>query len=428
MSERPATPGGSSPPRDRAPGSRNTPFVVASSIAHIRGAVDAGLMHATLRERRGKQVRLADGRTVTEFVNCSYLGLDLHPAAVAGGKRALDEWGVHFCCARSRFSIGPTAELEEGLSRLFRGRAITFPSVTSAHASVLPLLAAGVLLEERDRSRPVRLIFDRRAHASMQFLRPVLATEARVVAVAHNDLGALADQAREARGSGESPIYVADGVYSMGGLCPVRELLALSESLGLYLYLDDAHGTSVYGDRGEGWVLSQLGGPLPSRVFVNFSLAKGFGANGGGVVVPSAREEALVRMYGQSYAFSGPLDFSVVGAALAILALHEDGTVAAFQRTLREKVALFDTEAGRAEPFCPIRMVQAGTPERCIRLGEALLARGYFATTAFFPVVPCDHAQLRLVVTAAHGDEALRGVARALRAAVQEIPEPENHD
>jgi 8-amino-7-oxononanoate synthase len=344
---------------ERVANRRNTAFVLHASSDHIRSATLAGLMHSTLKARQGKKVVLPDGKLVTEFINCSYLDLDLHPLVVSRAKALLDDWGVNFCCARSRFSIGPNASLEQGLSQLFRGSAITFPSLTSTHISVMPLIASGILLPGHADGQKVRLVFDRHAHSSMQFLRPILATEANVVVIEHNDLDALGQEARRASATGETPVYVADSVYSMGGLCPVKELLALADSLGIYLYLDDAHGTSIYGDHGEGWVLSQIDGPIPPNLFLAFSLAKGFGANGGGIVVPSESQASLIRRHGQSYAFSSALDFSSIGAALASLSLHGDGTVASLQQTLRAKVALFDQEMGQTLPFSPVRMVHA---------------------------------------------------------------------
>jgi len=392
---------------------RNTPSVVALADEAYERGVAAGLLQVTLRNRDQKRVELSDGRWVVEFVGCSYLGLDLRPEVIESGARTLAAWGVHHCCARSRFSIGPLKVLEDGLARLFAGPAVTFPSVTSAHQSALPLVASGVLLENT--GRPVRLVFDRLAHASMQYLRPILADEADIETIGHNDLRALEIAATRARESDESLVYVADGVYSMGGACPIDELLDLSEALGFWLYVDDAHGTSIFGERGEGFVLSRAGLPRPARLFVTFSLSKGFGCNGGGIVLPSRRHEHLIRRYGQSYAFSGPLDFAVVGSALEVLKLHRNGDVRRLQAELRRKVALFDEVLGRSEPFSPLRIVPAGDSDTAIDWAERLLQRGYFVTAAFFPVVPRDSAQLRVALTVDHEDDDVAGLATCLR-------------
>ena len=125
---------------------RNTLSLIAASDVHAIAAEDAGLMRTTITRRRGKTVTLDDGREVVEFVNCSYLGFDVHPKVIGAAQDILAEWGVHFCCARSRFTIDANRALEEELGALWGGVAITFPSVTAAHLSALPLAAAGVLL------------------------------------------------------------------------------------------------------------------------------------------------------------------------------------------------------------------------------------------------------------------------------------------
>lgn len=387
--------------------------VLSHAAGPYRDAVDRGLMQVTLRGRDGKRVVLPDGREVTEFVNCSYLGLDTHPDVIAAAREVVGEWGVHFCCARSRFTIGPNGELEEGLSQLFGGRAITFPSVTSAHMSTLPLLAAGELFPD-GQHRSVRLIFDRFAHASMQYLKPVLAQDATVTSIPHNDMAALRAQLEEARAAGETGVYVTDGVYSMGGVCPLPEALALAEELDAWLYVDDAHGTSIYGERGVGFLLSQTGAVLPRRVIATYSLAKGFGTNGGGVLVPTEAQEQLIRSFGQTYAFSAPLDFSIVAAALAALELHHDGSVAELQRDLRAKVARFDRARGLDLPFSPIRMVPLSSSDEALRAGERLIDEGFFVTVAMYPVVPRDQPQLRVCVTSAHSEDEVDGLTDAL--------------
>lgn len=388
---------------------RNTKSLVRHAGINYQTAIEAGMMQVNLKTRNGKTVTLEDGRKVTEFVNCSYLGLDSHPEVVRASQEVQEDWGVHFCCARSRFTIGPNQQLEAELSEHFGGRAITFPSVTSAHMAAMPLLASGVLLEE---DGPVRLIFDRFAHASMQFLRPILAEEAQVVKIGHNDMEALREQIVEARAQGEIPVYVADSVYSMGGACPMGELAKMNEELDFYMYLDDAHGTSLFGDKGQGYVIQEFG-YLPENVIFTYSLAKGFGCNGGGIVLPTRHQESMVRTYGVPYAFSAPLDFSIVGAALAALKLHRNGTVRRLQQDLWHNLGVYTKDPDA--PRNPIQMVQVGRAEDAIKAGQDLVDLGFFASVVFFPIVPKDQAQLRVCVSATHTEEQINGLRRALR-------------
>lgn len=389
---------------------RNTRAAVAEASPHFERAIQSQLMQVSIRNRRGKTVELPNGSKVVEFVNCSYLGLDTHPDVVAGARDVLDGWGVHFCCARSRFSIDPLRQLEEQLSEHFGARAITFPSVTSAHQSALPLVASGALWPGSGR---VRLIFDRFAHASMQFLKPILSTEATVVTVGHNALDQVLEQVHQAHEHQETPVLVADGVYSMGGAIPVEEVMKLSVEHRFKLYVDDAHGTSIFGKRGQGYVLSRLQA-FPENLLLCFSLAKGFGCNGGGILVPDKNTERLIRCHGQTYAFSGPLDFAIVGAAQQSLRLHQDGTVSQLQQRLWSNVHHFAGPPRHGVVPSPIQMVKVGTEMDAIAMGEALLERGFFVSTAFFPVVARADAQLRICITAEHTVEELDELKRAL--------------
>nr|WP_245311683.1 hypothetical protein [Bradyrhizobium pachyrhizi] len=89
-------------------------------------------------------------------------------------------------------------------------------------------------------------------------------------------------------------VYVCDGAYSMGGNSPVRELRQLQERYGLFLYIDDAHGISLFGRQGEGFARSQFPQVLGDRSIIVASLTNGFGASGGMLMLGTAEYEALL--------------------------------------------------------------------------------------------------------------------------------------
>ncbi|MGC0372001.1 MAG: hypothetical protein DGJ47_000705 [Rickettsiaceae bacterium] len=393
---------------------RNTNFILNESANYYQKAVQSDLMQVTIKGRKGKQVVMPDGSKVVEFINCSYLGLDLHPKIVKASKVLDNSWGVNFCCARSRFSIEPQRELEEKLSSLFGGRAITFPSVTTTHVSVLPLIASGILLDAKYPPK-VTIVFDRFAHSSTQYLKPILAQEAEIETIAHNDLEHLRRITVENKNRGRKVVYVADGIYSMGGLCPIKELLSMAEELDMYIYLDDAHGTSIFGQQGEGPVLHELAEKRPKNLFISFCLSKGFGCNGGGILLPTKKQELTVRTYGQIYAFSAALDFSIVNACLEAIHLHKDGTVHKLQNKLRDNVALYDSLMNLDLPFSPIRMIMIGNEDKAIEFCKSLLNQGFFTSVTFFPIVPRDKAQIRICIAANHTTKQIKELISAVK-------------
>ena len=56
--------------------------------------INAGMMQMEIIDRKGKLVTLRGGRSVTEFINCSYLGLDLHPRVVDAYKSLGTLFGI----------------------------------------------------------------------------------------------------------------------------------------------------------------------------------------------------------------------------------------------------------------------------------------------------------------------------------------------
>lgn len=394
---------------------RNIKKVIDQTVAIIDEFSKLHLMHVVLEKRGAQNLLLDNGSSIIDFVNCSYFGLESDPKVIGAAKKALDDWGIHFTCARTRFSIKINQELEETLSSLFKGRAIVFPSVSSAHASVMPLLAAGQLFET---SKPMTFVFDKQAHSSMQFLKPILAEDALIVTINHNSIEELKHEIAIAKSTNRATVYVADGLYSMGGSLPIDDIIALLDEEDLYFYLDDAHGTSLFGDHGEGFIMSHFD-TIPKNMIVTFSLAKGFGCNGGGVLLPTKHAEKIVRYYGQTYAFSAPLDFSIIGASLASAEYHKSGKIKELQTVLRQKVSLFREALNLPEvassSFSPIQIIDLPDIETCKELAAKLLKNGFFVTTVFFPVVPMGKAQFRVAITVKHTDEQLIRLATLIK-------------
>ncbi|TIQ97662.1 MAG: aminotransferase class I/II-fold pyridoxal phosphate-dependent enzyme [Mesorhizobium sp.] len=337
------------------------------------------------------------GNTITDYVRCSYLGLDNHPTIVAGAIAAVQEYGsVHWSCARTRLNFGLIGDLESTLSELFRARVIAYSTVMVANMGALPIIASGHLTKGQ---KPV-MVFDRFAHASLAFHKPVVAQETQVETIPHNDLNALEQICRK------HPVvaYVCDGVYSMGGFAPINELLLLQQKYGLFLYMDDAHGISLFGDTGEGFARSRLPRELGERTIIAASLGKGFGASGGMLMLGTPHQERLFRCYSIPHAFSASPNVAAVGAALASAAIHQTNELRLRQEQLADRIAFFDkrVETGQRGAPLPIRMINVGDEFAAIDFTEHLLEAGFYTSVTFFPTVTRGGAGARICLTASH--------------------------
>ncbi|WP_036578744.1 aminotransferase class I/II-fold pyridoxal phosphate-dependent enzyme [Brucella anthropi] len=391
-------------------GARNTAKLIDIAGSHFEAAHLQGVMALYADPGEGRQVQLL-GRNdnVIDFVRCSYLGLDNHPRIVAGAIEAVRQNGsLHWSCARTRLNFAQLGELEEALSQLFEARSITYTTVLAANMSALPLVASGHLTGG---IKPT-MVFDRFAHATLAYHKQAVADETAVQTIPHNDYEGLEDICKTNR----SVAYVCDGVYSMGGSAHIDQLKRLQEKYGLFLYVDDAHGVSITGKKGQGFVRCQFD-DLGDRTIIVTSLGKGFGASGGLLMLGTAHQESLFRRYAIAHAFSASLNTAAIGAALASAEIHRSSELAQRQAALQDNIALFDRLMPTAQSgsILPIRIIRIGDEMTSIGCAQELLKHNFYASAIFFPTVGRGEAGLRVSLTASHQADEIESFCRVVK-------------
>ena len=398
---------------------RNTAAMIDAASRSFEAAHYQGIMALYAAPMTGRYVHLpVTGKTVVDFVRCSYLGLDNHPSITEGAARTVQDSGaLHWSCARTRLNFSVLGDLEAELSSLFDAKVVTFTTVLAANMSALPLLASGHMTSGR---KPV-MVFDRLAHATLAHHKAVVAEETPVETIVHNDLDALEALCK----SHQQVAYICDGVYSMGGHAPLEALRSLQDKYGLFLYIDDAHGISIEGRHGAGFARSALG-PLGERTIVAASLGKGFGASGGMVMLGTARQELLFRRFAIAYAFSASLNTAAIGAALASAAIHRTAELAQRQQSLRNNLALLDTllPTDQATSILPIRTVRIGDELLAVAAARQLLEQGFYTSAIFFPTVARGEAGIRICLTSDHSQQQIRDLVAAIAGIIDEIRTP----
>lgn len=331
-----------------------------------------------------------------DFVRCSYLGLDNHPAIVAEAIAAIQaQPSLNSSCAGKQQNLDLLGELEESLSEIFCARVLAFSSVILVDLVAMPVLASGQLTGGR---KPV-IVFDSFARMSLTY-RKLMADDTLVKTIAHNDIGTLERLCRE------NPVvaYVCDGVYWMGGYSPIEKLRELQKRYGLFLYIDDAHGFSTFGTQGEGYARPQFPQMLGDRTIITGSLANGFGASGGILMVGTADHEALFRLHSIPDACSETPNVAAVGAALGSCKIHRSAELRQRQEQLAQRIHLFDRRvvtAGQGNSL-PIRMITAGSEVNAFAIARGLLDSGFYTLITFFPTVGRGAAGIRVCITAEH--------------------------
>jgi 7-keto-8-aminopelargonate synthetase-like enzyme len=349
-----------------------------------------------------------DDRDLTNMSSFSYLGLDENPAIIEGAIRQLTQSNVikgnsSLSLARMRPKV--LDETEERLSTLFGADVGIAGSCATAAWAMLPLLASGLL---SGGVRPV-MVFDRYAHFCLQSIRALCALEAEVTTIGHNDMDKLETLCQEK----QLVAYVGDSVYSTGGtVAPMQALMDLQDRYGMYLFLDEAHGTSVIGEKGEGYALDVMG-EMNDRTILVTSLDKGFGATGGAIMFAPRGDQLrrqLAYRSGGPFMWSQRVNAAGFGAIDASCDIHESPELARLQIELRRAIDTFDRclPLPDANPESPVRFVPIGDETETIRTSRALMDSGYYVESDFFPVVMWGEAGLRVRLRATMTDSVIR--------------------
>lgn len=378
---------------------------------------EEGLTGHTVVKRDGKRIELTDGSVVTEFVSCSYLGLESHPALAEAVVAATATFGVHLSSSRNRMRPVYLPQLEELLGEIYPGTApCVFTSTSNVHLGVLPLLASGSL-PSYPMPREPHFFVDRNAHASMQVLRGIFEQFGPVSRLPSADPDE-AEQTWQREAGDRIPIVLVDGVQSMTGLTAVGELAARLRRVGGYLYVDDAHGISIAGTDGCGYAFDDMGGRLPENVVLAGSLSKGFGGSGGFLLVTAPEDVAVVRKLANPLVFGHSVMVPMMAANVAAARLHRTPELRQLQDRLWANAARLDELTGgklsNADLRSPIRGALFGTEEDGLLAARLLRSRGVVMLPAFYPTVAQGTSLLRFAMSSLHTDEDIRLLAATL--------------
>lgn len=394
------------------------------SYSHQESAWKNGVNNFVFDDYSEKYIHIKNGGKLTEFITCSYLGLAedkrLHQSAING----IEKFGVQFAAPRTRLRTEYNDMLDAKLSAIFSAHTVLFPTVGLCHLATLPLLGAGELPSYKVPNKPL-WIMDKTAHASLQILRAIMEQFGPVLRLDFNDINELKNAFALSEKQNLTPITVSDGVGSMGGCAPVSDLLMLAEKYNGYIYIDDAHGTSILGSRGSGYVMNEMNGVFNKRVIMTSSLAKAFGSNGGVVCLFSRADEEKIKKYSTPYIFGGPISIPVLCASITSADIHLSDEIYTLQKKLKDKCALFDSLSPKntinINKESPIRGLHIGSEGDAIIINKAMFNQGYACTVAMYPTVPENNAIIRVALSTRHTDEQITNFIKTFKSCMIDL-------
>lgn len=377
-----------------------------AGLEHLRRT--SPMSDAVIDEVRGRRIR-SGGQWLTDFASCNYLGFDWDPEIAARIHPEIRRWGTHPSWSRLLGSPRLYPVLEERLAALLGAPdTLLLPTLTLIHASVIPVLADGghVFVE----ASAHRTVYDGCVVARGQG-----ATLHRFHAERPEELDALLSSvpARTTR------LVCLDGVNSMTGNLPdLPVLAALCRDRGATLYVDDAHGFGVigertpdepcpYGRRGNG-VVRHTGESYDGIVMAG-GFSKAYSSLLAFLAVPTELKNRL-KTSAAPYLYSGPSPTASLATALAGLDVNERRGDALradmYRKTARvlDHLADLDVHTFNTDRL-PILEIPLGDPADLDAVGAFLWEEGIYVTLAAHPLVPRDRVGFRVQITALNSDD-----------------------
>src|SRR5438067_10104757 len=364
---------------------------------------------AVIEEIDGRMIRVGD-RWLSDFASCNYLGFDLDREIIESIPGYLQKWGTHPSWSRLLGSPVLYSEIEERLTELLGAEdTLVLPTITLIHMSVIPVLAgSGTIYVE---SRAHKTIYE-----GCQLAGARGATVKRFQFEDADDLERLLKE------GGPMPRLICiDGVNSMtGNAIDLPRFAQLARAYDALLYVDDAHGFGVIGERAadelspygnRGNSIVRYAGETYDHVVLVSGLSKAYSSLAAFLTCPPELKR-LLKTAAPPYLYSGPSPIAALATVITGLDVNERrGEVvrAALWRktaTVLDYLARLGVHTPNRSGF-PIIEVPLARDEDIDAVGRFLFDNGIYVTLAAYPLVPRTEVGFRIQVTAANTDAEL---------------------
>jgi 8-amino-7-oxononanoate synthase len=364
------------------------------------------MIDAVIDEIDGRMIRVGD-QWLADFASCNYLGFDLDRQIIEAVPAYLETWGTHPSWSRLLGSPVLYERIEERLTALLGCEdTLVLPTITLIHMSVIPVLAAGGTVFVEGRAH--KTIYDgcHLAAARGATLRKFYL----------DDPDGLDRMLADDRAS--CRLICFDGVNSMtGNLADLATLGEIARRHDALLYVDDAHGfgvigersadeTSPYGMRGNS-IVRHLGESYDHLVLIG-GFSKSYSSLAAFLSCPTDVKR-LLKTAAPPYLYSGPSPIASLATVLAGFDVNDLRGDELRADLWRKTTKVLDclAELGVRTPNCsglPIIEVPLARHDDIDAVGRFLFENGIYTTLAAYPLVPKSEVGFRIQVTCSNTD------------------------
>lgn len=363
------------------------------------------MFDAEALEIKGRMIRFGK-KWVADFASCNYLGYDLDSEIIESIEPALKQWGVHPSWCRLVASPNLYTKAEELLAHLIGVEdTLILPTVTLISVGVIPALIGkdGVMF------------IDKSAHMTMyEAAKMARDSGGKLISFSHLDYESLEEGLKTHKNNPKKLILV-DGAYSMtGNYVDVPKMAALAEKYNALVYIDDAHGFGVvgekptkdmpYGFRGNG-VVKHFAHSYDNVLYVG-GCSKAYSSLAA-FIACSKKMKKFFKAFATPYDLSGPCPTASLQSLITGLAVNEKR--GEMYRSKLYKLTKQAIDGIRKlgfyidnDTYFPIVSAWIGDTDHLIAASKILWDSGILITLAPYPMVKKGSESLRITVTAAN--------------------------
>lgn len=334
-------------------------------------------------------------QTLLNLSSNDYLGLASSQSLANEFLASVSPDDLRFGSSSSRLLTGNfTAhdELEQDLQTAYGRSVLTFNSGYHMNIGILPALSDDKTL----------ILADKWVHASM-IDGILLAKErgAKFYRYAHQDFAQLAKLLDKHHASHRHVIIMTESVFSMDGdVTDLTALVALKRQYpNVLLYVDEAHGVGVFGERGLG--VAEHMGVMDDVDLLAGTFGKAWASVGGFVICNDVIKDYLINTM-------RPLIFSTnlppINASWSRFVFNKSLTLTDTRQKLLNNANYFIHKIKALGYQCPsdshIIPIIIGDNQQAINLANALQANGFYVLPIRPPTVPVGTARIRVCLTA----------------------------
>ncbi len=358
-------------------------------------------------------VQIGD-RTLTNFANYNYLGLNGHPEVNEAANNAISTYGTSV--SASRIVAGERLihrQLESKLAEVYGvDDAIVMVSGYATNLSVI-----GNLLGPKD-----LILYDNFSHNSI--LQGTELSKAKRRMFPHNDMPMLDQILKDIRHHYERCLIVVEGVYSMDGdAAPLDKLVELKKQYKCLLMVDEAHSLGVLGSTGRG--SGEHFGVTGADVDIWMGTLSKTTASCGGYIAGSNALVEYLKFSAPGFVYSVGMPPPVAAAALKSIEimLREPERVEKFRKNANlfiklAKQAGLNIGVSQGHAVIPVII---GNSVKTGKLSSVLFDEGIYAPPIIYPAVPEESARLRFFISSEHTTEQIIEAVEKTKECLQKL-------